>query len=137
MTGEGVIANVQLFHAQLTARDDDRAFAAQQSTVDAFVEHQGVLLSVVIEALMHLRVIDLDHRLVDDDGMRDPDGLGEQTDQPTADISLAGTRGAINHDRAPGVHRHTQLIEHLLREHYASQGIAHIVGVDATMVNGL
>ncbi|MNG33954.1 hypothetical protein D3C84_1203250 [compost metagenome] len=86
---------------------------------------------------MHLRVIDLDHRLVDDNGIRDPDGLGEQTDQPAADISLASTRRAINHDRAPGVHRHTQLIEHLLREHYASQGIAHIVGIDATMVNGL
>src|SRR6185295_10494547 len=46
-------------------------------------------------------------------------------------------RGAINHDRAPGVHRYAQLIEHPLREYYASKGVAHIVGVDATMVNGL
>ncbi len=128
LPGEWVVAHVQLFHVQLAAGDDDRAFAVQQPAVDAFVEHQVVRLAVVIQALVHLRIADLDHRLVDDNGMGHPDRLGEQPDQSAADVGFARARRAVDRNCPPGIQGDAQLVEHALAQHHACQGVIHVLG---------
>ncbi|MNO95428.1 hypothetical protein D3C76_870710 [compost metagenome] len=137
LTGTRIEADIQLLHAQLTASDHHRAFTAHQPTIDSFVEQQAGGLALVIQALMHLGVVYLDDRLVDLDGMRHPDGFREKADQAAADVGLAGACGAVNHDGAPGIQRYAQLVEHALREHYASEGLVHVLRTDAAMVDGL
>ena len=92
---------------------------------------------VIAQALVYLRVIDLDHRFIDGDGMGHPDRFGKQADQPTADIGLAGTRRPVNHDGAPGIQGNTQLIEHALRQHHRTETVVHVMGADTPVVNGL